>query len=328
MNIINAGIIGCGQIAGGYDEVMKDDDIRTHANAYKQNPMVNLISVCDTDKKRLNQFAEYWKVQNEYTNYKDMLENDMIDILSICTNPVNRLEMIRKAADTGVQLIFCEKPLTESLDESQEIVDYCREKNVKLAVNYKRRWDVFHQEIRSNILNGVYGKPQSFHCTYVRGVNNYGTHFIDLIRYFFGEIDWVWANNRINEKEKDPSIDVYLLTKSGVGCFLISSNRDNFDIFEYSMLFDKKKIEFKKEGSIAMVYELTDNPDFPDLPIFTYSRTKETMWRMLKVSVDQLVDCIINNVEPYCTGKDGLLSLKISSAISKSTEYGKKIFIE
>lgn len=328
MTIINAGIIGCGQIAGGYDEIMKDDNIRTHANAYNQNPNVNLISVCDLDKKRLNQFAEYWNVENKYSDYKYMLENDMINILSICTKPVNRLAMIKKAVDEGVQLIFCEKPLADSLDESNKIIDYCCENNVKLAINYKRRWDPFHREIMSNIQFGEYGKPQSLYCTYVRGVNNYGTHIIDLIRFLFGEIEWVWAYDRINEKEKDSSFDAYLLTKSGVGCFLMSSDRNNFDIFEYSMLFDRKKIEFKKEGSKAMVYELALNPDYPDLPIFTYTSEINTMWQIQKISVDQIVNCLLNNEEPYCTGKDGLASLKIAIAIRKSAEFGEKIFIK
>tara|TARA_B100002003_G_C14099267_1_gene528684 strand:- start:44 stop:1027 length:984 start_codon:yes stop_codon:yes gene_type:complete len=327
MTIINAGIIGCGQIGGGYDEEMLDNNIRTHVKAYKQNPHVDLKSVSDVDQQRLNQFAENWEVENRYTDYEEMLKNEMIDILSICTKPVNRFEMIRKAVDTGVRLIFCEKPLADSLDEGQKIIDYCYSNNVKLAVNYKRRWDVFHQQVKNNIINGEYGKPESFYCTYVRGVNNYGTHIIDLIRFFLGEIDWVWAYDRINEKENDPSIDAYLLTKSGVGCFLISSNRDNFDLFEYSMLFSRKKIEFKKEGSLAMVYELSDNPDYLDLPIFTYTKEIKTMWQILKTSVDQLVNCLINNEEPYCTGKDGLASLKIASAIRKSAEYGEKIFI-
>ena len=327
MHRFTAGIIGCGQIAGGYDEKMNDDDIRTHAKGYKYSNNISLQCIADIDKDRLEQFATFWNIKKKYVNYSEMLKNEKIDVLSISTKPDSRFEMIKQAVDHGVKLIFCEKPLAESCKEGKQIIDYCRLKNVKVAVNYKRRWDPFHQDIKQNIKKRGYGKPQVFYCSYVRGILNYGSHAIDLIRFYFGEVKWVWAFDRLHEAQSDQSLDVYLLTNSGVGCYFISLSRDYFDHFEYALLFEKRKIEFKKEGMLSYEYSLAENPDYPDLPIFELKSENRHLNKIMKYSIDQLARCLNNSEDPLCTGEDAYQALRIVEAIKKSAKTKERVYI-
>jgi predicted dehydrogenase len=327
MDNLNVAIVGCGQIAGGYDEQMQDDEIRTHIKAYLNNKNTNVVAVCDHNEIQLNKFGKYWSIENQYTDYQMMLQSESIDILSVCTSLENRFDIIKCAADNGVKLIFCEKPIAETSLEAKKIVDYCKKYNVQLAVNYKRRWDTFHQDLKRKIERKSYGNVHTFHCLYVRGIKNYGTHAIDLIRFFFGEIEWVNAHNRWNEERQDPSLDAYIMTKSGIACNLISLDRQHFDIFDYTLVFDKKKIEFQREGIESAHYELISNPDYNDKPIFKFQYKKTHMDKIMKQSINQLANCILREQEPFCTGHDAYISLRVAEAIIRSSEKQKKIYI-
>jgi predicted dehydrogenase len=327
MNNLNVAIVGCGQIAGGYDEQMQDDEIRTHIKAYLNNKNTNVVAVCDHNEIQLNKFGKYWSIENQYTDYQMMLQSESIDILSVCTSLENRFDIIKYAADNGVKLVFCEKPIAETSMEAKEIVDYCKKNSVQIAVNYKRRWDIFHQDLKHKIESKSYGNVQTFHCLYVRGISNYGTHAIDLIRFFFGEIEWVNAHNHWNEESRDPSLDAYIMTKSGIACNLISLDRQYFDIFDYTLVFDNKKIEFQREGIESIHYELVPNPDYDDNPIFKFQYVKTQMDKIMMQSVNQLSNCMRNKEEPVCTGFDAFIALRIAEAIIKSSVEMKRIYL-
>ncbi len=327
METLKVAIIGCGQIAGGYDEYMQDDEIRTHAKAYLNHDDISIASICDSNEKKLNDFGKYWGIENQYPDYRIMLQSESIDMLSVCTPMENRFDIIKQAVDNGVKLIFCEKPLAETSLEAKKIVDYCKNNRVQIAVNYRRRWDTFHQDLKYKIENKNYGNVQTFHCLYVRGISNYGTHAIDLIRFFFGEIEWVNAHNRWNEVSMDPSLDAYIMTKSGIACNLISLDRQYFDIFDYTLVFDNKKIEFQREGIESIHYELVPNPDYDDNPIFKFQYVKTQMDKIMMQSVNQLSNCLRNKEEPVCTGFDAFIALKVAEAIIKSSVEMKKIYL-
>ncbi|MBU1145317.1 MAG: Gfo/Idh/MocA family oxidoreductase [Firmicutes bacterium] len=326
--MLKVAIIGCGDIAGGYDQKKMDNLIRTHAKAFLLNENATMVAATDTNIKNLENFTEFWEINKGYTNFNEMLDNNDLDILSICTPPKNRFEVIKKAVDVGVKLIFCEKPLAANSTEAKKIVEYCREKQTKIAVNYRRRWDPYHREIQKIIENSTFGKPSTLQCNYLRGISNYGTHIIDLIHFWFGKIKWVWANNRLMEKFEDPSLDVYLLTESGIGCNLLSSHRQSFDLFEYTLIFDRAKFEFQDEGFVGNFYELSRNPYFDDLDIFKVKNSNRNLNNVFVNIIEQLCSCIDSDNEPYCNANDGYRVLKIVDAIKESIKLDKKIFID
>ena len=82
--IYRAGIIGCGNIASGYDP-NGAYKITTHAGAYSYIKKTKLVALTDMNKKKLNEAGKKWRIDKLYTNYKEMLEKEKLDILSICT---------------------------------------------------------------------------------------------------------------------------------------------------------------------------------------------------------------------------------------------------
>ena len=53
-------IIGCGNIAGGYDKARDDKAIRSHAGAYRYDDRFRVVACIDPNEERRRQFMTHW----------------------------------------------------------------------------------------------------------------------------------------------------------------------------------------------------------------------------------------------------------------------------
>ena len=81
---IRAAIIGCGHIAGGYDEAKTNGGCYTHAGAYRLCPEVDLVTAVDPNSDRLTAFGKYWGVMHLYANTMELLRHYQVEIVSVC----------------------------------------------------------------------------------------------------------------------------------------------------------------------------------------------------------------------------------------------------
>ena len=82
--MLNCAIVGCGKIGGSFDS-QNDNFIRTHLKSYMDNKECKLVAVCDPDLKKLNQVTSNWEKVKSYTSLEKLLEENSIDVLSICS---------------------------------------------------------------------------------------------------------------------------------------------------------------------------------------------------------------------------------------------------
>ena len=80
-----AAIIGLGQIGNQFDDDPKRTVVWTHAGGYSSVPAVELIAGADPDEARLQGFLSRRNVRSGYQDYHDMLRNEAIDLLSVCS---------------------------------------------------------------------------------------------------------------------------------------------------------------------------------------------------------------------------------------------------
>ena len=143
-----AGIVGCGRIGSEFDNDPKRKMISTHAGAYSAVTGVELIAASDLNEEKLQRCGKRWGITSLYQDYKKMLREGNLDILSICTWNSTHLDIVREAINHGVKAIFCEKPIADSLKNADKIIKLCDEKGVILQINHQRRNDSFHQEVK------------------------------------------------------------------------------------------------------------------------------------------------------------------------------------
>jgi len=186
------GIIGCGSMG------------RAHAQGYQQVPGCRIVAGTEMDAEKSKQFVEIAGAERMYTDYRDMLEKEELDLISVCTWPTTHCEITVAAAQKGSKGIMCEKPLAVTLDEADRMLAACEAHGVALATGHQHRWDAQAILAREWIDAGRIGDPVFFwgHCSL--DLMNNGTHVLDLIHYFNGDraVEWVMGQIDCRSRRK------------------------------------------------------------------------------------------------------------------------------
>jgi len=120
---------------------------RTHTNGYKRvgdffpeltyKPV--LKAVCTRSPDKVKAFAEQWGYESYETDWRAVIARADIDAIDICTPNDTHAEIAIAAAAAG-KIILCEKPLSRTLAEGQQMVNAIQQAGVPNTVwyNYRR----------------------------------------------------------------------------------------------------------------------------------------------------------------------------------------------
>ncbi len=157
------GIIGCGWIATQAPD--------NHLEAYRDCPDTTVVALCDVKGDLMNG----WKsvVRNDaklFTDYKRMVVNRWLDIVSVCTPPETHCQIVCDIAPY-VKAIYCEKPIALTLEDADRMIETCHKYGVILQVNHQRRFILVKARFSRDIIDT-------------------GTHMFDRLRQLFGELKY------------------------------------------------------------------------------------------------------------------------------------------
>ncbi len=326
-----AGIVGCGRIGSEFDDDPKRKTISTHAGAYSVANGVKLVAASDLNGERLRKCGQRWSITSLYQDYKKMLGEQDLDILSICTWNSTHLDIVKEAVCSGVKAVFCEKPIADSLKNADEMIKLCNEKKVILQIDHQRRFDKFHQDIRTFLQDGKLGRIQQVSFYYTAGIANTGSHMFDLLRFFFGDIDCVRATYSQNKSPNpnDPNIDGVMRFKNGTFCAIQACDAQEFLTFEMDCIGTKGRLNITHSGFDVEFYKVRESELFSGYKELFKSESpiKEDAPREFMVSaVRHLVECLKEGQKPICSGEDGRASLELVCAFHESARAdGNKI---
>jgi predicted dehydrogenase len=125
------------------------------------------------------------------------------DIVVVATPPDSHFVLVRDSLESGAH-VLCEKPFMPSLEEADAIIALARERSRRVIVNNQYRFMNVHRRAREMIGSADFGELQFLSMTQTfrvsastesgwRGTEvrrtgqEFGTHALDLCRYFFGE---------------------------------------------------------------------------------------------------------------------------------------------
>ena len=190
------GSTGRGGYGHGLDKVFIDLD------------NVKLVAVADADPEGLIKAGRRLDVSNLYDDYRQMLEVEKPDIVSIAPGWISeRVPMIEATASVGSH-IYCEKPVAGNLVEIDAIVNACSKGNIKMAVAHQwRAMPAIRQAIR-DVISGKFGKllriwtrPKDDSRGGGEELLLHGTHLFDLMMAFSNIPRWVSGHILQNERE-------------------------------------------------------------------------------------------------------------------------------
>jgi len=191
--IYRAAVIACGRMS------------YAHGRAYEALPNVELAACADISPEALARFGETFGIpeKRRYLDYREMLAAERPDLVSIVSLHHQHAEMTIEAARHGPQGILCEKPIAVSLGEADAMIAACQESGTMLVVGHQRRYNAQYLAAYHAIQEGAIGELLSLesHGHPRSSLLVDGTHTIDLLRWYAGELPVRWVMAQIDTGE-------------------------------------------------------------------------------------------------------------------------------
>lgn len=172
-----------------------------HANIYKEDPLVELVGVCDIIVERAKSAGERLGVP-WFDNAPEMLEKLKPDLCSITTGGYeyssDHYEPTIQALRAGCH-VLCEKPICNEIDKAEEMVRVAKECNRCFGIDFNHRFTPAARLAKSWMEEGRIGsllfvnmalwigKPGEFSSPYFH-LKALNPHSIDMMRYYCGDI--------------------------------------------------------------------------------------------------------------------------------------------
>ena len=142
-------LIGCGRIS------------TNHIKAAVNNHL-EIVGVCDILPEKMEEILERYELKEDasihrYMDYKELLEKETPDLVSIATESGNHAEIALYCIDKGVHVII-EKPMAMSIEDANKIIELSEKRNVKVSACHQNRFNIAVQELRRAIESGRFGK--------------------------------------------------------------------------------------------------------------------------------------------------------------------------
>ncbi|MBE6037236.1 MAG: Gfo/Idh/MocA family oxidoreductase [Clostridiales bacterium] len=201
---LRIGMIGCG--------------VHSIANIYSTlhylGQPIQAVSARHLD--RAQAAADRFGAKHAYDDYHEMLAKEDLDAVFIVTDQYTQAAIAMDCLKAGVN-VFVEKPLGMSVEEAKQVADLEKETGLKVMVGFMKRFSPSYVKLKA-IMNKKedFGPALSFMGMFAitsgrPGWDNEvytkvgGIHYVDLMRWLFGEIVEVHGMTNTVDKEVDSS---------------------------------------------------------------------------------------------------------------------------
>lgn len=312
--------------------------------AYKI-PESSLEMVVDLIPGRAEEVARKLQVPRYTEDPRDALTSDEIDAVIIVTPTNTHVDMIKDAAKHEKH-IFVEKPITETVEEAEEVIDVINENGVTCQVGFMRRFDPAYVEARKAIASGAIGKPVYFkavtrdgnvpHESFIEHSGgiflDVAIHDYDIARYLLNDDvhsvrsdgNILLESNAFMEKYRDVDQGMTTLRfKSGAAGDIETMRVGNYG-------YDIRGEVIGTEGALQ-IGTLRNS----DIKLFrknsaSYDLIQDFPTRFADAYLEEMIhflECVRDEKEVCCTAEDGKIALEIAMAARKSFNIGQTVII-
>jgi len=313
-------IIGLGDIGFAYDKNLPDKFILSHSRAIIRHNKFVLISGIDSSSKKRKNFSDFYGISS-YSSIKEAIDKDSFDVFIISTSTKNHLQCLKEIAKYQKnKIILCEKPLSFSLDDADEMLKISNKNNFNLFVNYMRRSDPSTLSIKKMITTLDMQFPVKGTVFYSGGFFNNGSHFLNLLQMFFGKIK---SYNLIKKKKKlngDFDVDV-LLSFNKAEMIFISIPYNKYSHYSMNIFSASGRLIYEEGGEdINWVSPRNDDIFQKYSSLNFYKRIDNDMDKYQFNVLNQLYFFMNNKPYSLCTGKEAYETIKIMHEICKESK--------
>ncbi|MBI5033272.1 MAG: Gfo/Idh/MocA family oxidoreductase [Chloroflexi bacterium] len=333
-NTIRWGIIGCGNVA----------ELKSGPPLYR-TPGSELVAVMRRDAAKAEDFARRHNVKRWYTDARALVADPDVNAVYVASPHYLHLEHVTLAAEAH-KIVLCEKPMGTGVAEAQAIVEVCQRNGVPLNVAYYRRFWYVTRAIKRLLNEGAIGRVLQARVQLSALIADYfaddaryawlnsrtqsgggvlanaGSHWVDLIRFFLGEVTDVMAycSSQASGFEIEDTLSAQMRTRDGALVSLLLTFESPASINEFDILGTEGRI---LGGPLAEgFWKLERRGKNPELVNFPYSGTAHSDF------ITELIPNLLCQQPALIPGEEAVAAWKIMEAIYRSCENGARISVE
>ena len=334
---IRIAIVGCGRIS------------KNHFGSIEQHQDdIELVSICDIQQDVLSEHEAKYKVKG-YLDLEQMLENEKLDLVAICTPSGIHADQTEICAKYRVN-VMTEKPMATRWNDGVRMVKACDDMGIRLFVVKQNRRNSTLQLLKRAIEEKRFGKIHMVHLNIFwtrpqeyydqakwRGTwefdggafMNQASHYVDLLDWLIGPIDKVQA---MMSTTRDIEVE-------DTGVLNIKWRNGALGSMSVTMLTYPKNLEGSiiilgekgtvRIGGVAVNniqhWEFEETKDYDE-------KVKEVNYKTTSVYgfghplyYNNVVEVLRGNIEPETDGREGLKSLEVLIAAYLSARDGQTI---
>jgi len=341
MKTMNFGIVGAGTGAGLIASGLK---------LLEERGVAKLVAVSSAHKERAKKFAEKYGIKKWFACHREMFRESDIDAVAVSTPHHLHFPITLDSIEYGLHVLV-DKPIAINLREADEMISRARRSGVKLGVIHELRFGEGIQKIKAVIEDGFLGRlimgeasvkwfrtEEYYKQSSWRGrwategggaLINQAIHSIDLLIWFMGPIDELWAtiSTMTHDIEvEDTAVATLKFKNEALGVIQASTsiypgfpNRVEIHGSDGTAIIEGDRVKsLLIKGGRPFIdlgekrLEVGTKPE--GVPADLY----------VKLLID-FIDAIVEDREPLVNGEEGRRALEVIRAIYRSSKERKPI---
>ena len=313
----------------------------THAGSYTEIDDAEIVAIASTGDN-LDEFAtEHAPEAETYDDAETMLAEADITMVDVCTPTPTHHGLATAAAERDLA-VFCEKPMTRTMAQADDLVETIAETGVPASVGHVLRFFPSYLTAKERIDAGELGELGTMRAERLSSPPKYGAdnwfsdveqsggvvldmgiHDLDYLRWVVGEVDRVFA--RSEEWDADghryQHAGVDLRFEDGTVGYVEASwgypdEMDFTTAFEFAGDDGSLEYDTRDERPVDFTGDTGGEMD-PAAGAFRVSPyTRE---------LRHFVECVETGTEPAVTVEDGREAVRIALAANESAERGEPV---
>lgn len=315
--MLKAGVLGAGHLG------------KIHLKLLNQSEEYELIGFYDADKKNAEKISSEFGYKM-FDNLDELIaEADMIDVV---TPTLSHFEVAKKVISAGKHL-FIEKPITNTFEEAQELIELARKHGVKGQVGHVERFNPAFQAVADRIEN-----PMFIEAHRLAEFNPRGTDVPVVLDLMIHDIDAVLSVVKSEVKKINASgVSVISDTPDIANARIEFENGcvANLTASRISMKNMRKSRFFQRDAYISVdflekkceVVKMKDAPEDPDdfaMILQNAEGVKKQIYfdnpnvslnNAILEELESFADAINNDKEPVVTMEQAAKALKVANQV-------------
>jgi predicted dehydrogenase len=261
-----------------------------------------------------------------YSDYREMLTREALDIVSIATPAICHAKMTLAALEAGVKGVFCEKAMAASLAECDAMLDACEKAGAVLAINHQRRWDDRFRALKRVVVEGAIGEPKNIQISFGGGrLCRGGGHMFDLALMLCDDDVLRGAGWLSDPGAFDPGGIGIFETKKGAR-LVVDGSVGMEHAFQANIVGEKGLVRILDGGIEFELWTKDESSEFGQMAR-RHLPMNYTIGNPMLHAVGDLVRCMEEGGRPQSSGFEGRQAFEMISAIHLSSRQGRA-FVE